>query len=293
MYKSEWEVKVKISGGYQFFKEEKINAKDPIIVGMKKLRLVPDNDEHGKQLETNTLELILDIQVPDGRDECEFMMDFSIESVNDLIARLSLSAGQQIRQLTAILITQSHSSKLNEYRCISQVGVQSVLPTTKISSELLSVSTQAYLKRAIFWWYQAFKIDDLSECLQALFVCIDLLASKVSATTSSPRECTNCGHVENLKPSLRDKFIFLLSENFKLDLTVAKKLWEIRNDVTHGRANITEADKRIFRNYAADLIVATRNEIALRMNVTLSPMPSKLPFDNRSAFVIFDYTTPK
>lgn len=293
MYKTEWEVKVKISGGFQFFKEEKIKANTTPIAGMKKLRLVPDKDDQGKQLETNTLELTLDMPVPKGRDEHEFIMDFSVESINHLIAKLSLSAGQQIQQLTAISVTQFHSIKLNEYRHISQMAAQSILPKTFISSDLLLASTEDYLNRAIFWWSQTIKINDLSECLQALFVCIDLLAAKIIPESSVKRKCKNCKYEETLLPSLRAKFIYLLNNNFKFGLEPAKELWEIRNDITHGRANITEADKRIYRNHATNLIVATRNEIALRMNCTLSPMPTQLPFDTHSAHIVFDYTMPK
>lgn len=292
MYKTEWEVKVKISGGFQFFKEEKIKANTTPIVGMKKLMLIPDEDDQGKQLETNTLELTLDMPVPKGRDGHEFIMDFSIESINHLIAKLSLSAGQQIQQLTAISVTQFHSSKLNEYRHISLMDAQSILPKTFISTDLLLASTEDYLNRAIFWWSQTIKINDLSECLQALFVCIDLLAAKIIPVSSVKRTCKNCKFEETLLPSLRAKFIYLLNNNFKFGLEPAKELWEIRNNITHGRANITEADKRIYRNNARNLIIATRNEIALRMNCALSPMPAQLPFDTHSARIVVDYTMP-
>lgn len=117
-------------------------------------------------------------------------------------------------------------------------------PVVLNSNAMALIRADTKLQRVLSWFRKGLEERDPFDAVTHLFIALNLLAHMFPIPGLRSRRCKACGNIEEIQPGDGDRFVHVLCHHVQLSEDEARRLWDLRNRIFHGGADVTPVMRR-------------------------------------------------
>jgi len=292
-----WIIKAQIKGNFFLTGRDEVTSTKYPHPNVRKLLIKPQLNESEKFNGLFDLDIYF---IVEGTDKYSVspneIADMGRNILNTYINLLTFLSGCPVRLIRQPSLTYNIPNT-NKSRTIcfgTTVNMPPAVPL--LDKHILSIGLDAKKSRIITWLRKGIEEVDPINSLLALLVSIEVLAEQFPCKETRIRTCNKCGNIDEMEPGTRQKVHNLLVNIVGYNEEQFKLIWDkTRNEILHGKFDITSEIKRDLHKTKDELIIAVLKGTKRLLNIGADEFPRETPpeFSISDSFLDVTHTAPE
>jgi len=276
-----WKIESEILGSFFIVSKEVLKASmSPQYPKIKNFIIKPVPNDKNKQTGKFTIIIIFEINVKEDDQTQDLIAKIAdigrdiFSTYIDLLAFLSVNSIQIVKPLK---LTYNYPGT-NKYKSIVFVSrLATINPPLPLTNFSIFIKNLEQKHRIILTWLRrALQEKDIVNSIIASFIPLEILANQFPCNKRHINKCDKCGYITESRPGMRIQIEnFLINELGYSDEQFIK-IWNLRNDIFHGRLVITSEQIRDLNVIKRDLILAIIKGLKRLLGIASSEYPREV-----------------
>ena len=274
-----WDLKGEIIGNFFLVYEEVLRpSTPPPHPAVRNLVIEPEFNDKNKQTGKFNIDLTFEVDSKEDKPAPNVIADIGRDIFNIYVDLLAFLSGYPIRILKPPYIVHNYPGT-NKYRHISFPSQQAVLEplVPLINTSIFTAKLEQKYAMILAWLRRALQEKDVINSILALFIPLEILANQFPCEEKVVDRCQNCGHVVESRPGMRIQVQNLLLNEIGYKSEQFERIWELRNEIFHGRFLISSEKIRELNISRQDLILAIIKGMKKLLGIGRSEPPREVP----------------
>jgi len=272
-----WNLKGEISGNFFLVCRENLESTFPPYPGVKKFIIDPEFNKRNEQLGKFIIKITFEINVKGDKPLTNVIADIGRDIFHSYVDLLAFLSGYPIRILKPLILTYNYPGT-NKYRQIRFPSKEAVLepPVPLLNTSIFKVKLESKHSKILAWLRRALQEQDVINSILAIFISLEILANQFPCKEMITVTCENCGHVKKIKPGMRNQIKNLLLNEIGYKNERFEQIWNLRNDIMHGKLSISSEETRELHIIKKELILAVIRGMKKLLSIDSSNPPKEI-----------------
>jgi len=291
-----WEIEGEIIGNFFIKSVEEIKVtKLPKDLVVKEFLISPEFNDKNEQTGRFKIKIIFKVESKDEKPPPNLIADIGRDIFNSYIDLLAFISGNPVKMINNPTLNYNYPGT-NKYRCITFPSQKAVVrPPVPLNTSIFRKNLEQKHNQILAWFRKALQEKDIINSTIALFIPLEILANKFHCKEKIIERCEKCGYEKRTRPGMRIQIENFLKNEIGYDNDQFLKIWELRNDIFHGRLSMTLEQIRDLHSIKQELTLAIIKGMKKIIGIDSSEFPKEeIPgplFLN--AFTDIEYTVPE
>lgn len=291
-----WEIEGEVIGSFFIESIEKIKVpKLPEEHVVQKFLILPEFNDKNKQTGKFKIKIIFKVESKDEKPPPNLIADMGRDIFNSYMDLLAFISGDSVRMINNPTLKYNYPGT-NKYRCIIFPSQRAIVRRPiPLNTSIFRKNLKQKYNKILAWFRKALQEKDIINSTIALFIPLEILANQFTYKGKIIERCENCGYKKKIRPGMRIQIESFLKNEIGYDNNKFLKIWNLRNDIFHGRLSMTLEQIRDLYSIKQELTLAIIKGMKKIIGIDSSEfpkeeMPGPLFVD---ALMDIEYTAPE
>lgn len=293
-----WTVLAEAKGYFVVGGVRKSNFPQPPHYALRKIEIKPNLDEQRRETGSFKLEVdfIIGSAAPD--DEVANLGRNLLDGVLDMVAFSTgyscvLTKTPSVRRLGEAKGSYRHLIFAEPFP-IGPFGSGMIGPPPVLNEGILGRSLTPEQQMLLGWYRASLGTQDYVESCWALLTALEPLSNHFPCPETRIETCGECGAERVLAASMAQRVRYFLTTVGSLDTDQARAIWDLRNEIAHGRMSRTSEERQRLASLRHTLMTAVVNGLRAVLGVEYGGIPGPEPtWSFSDAMLAVEYTIPE
>ncbi len=291
-----WEIEGEITGSFFIVSIEEIKvSKLPKNTMVQKFLILPEFNEKNEQTGKFKIKIIFELESKDEKTPPNLIADIGREIFNSYLDLLAFISGDSVRMINNPALKYNYPGT-NKYRCITfPTQKAEVKPPVPLNTLIFKINLEQKHNQILAWFRKAIQEKDIINSIIALYIPLEILANQFTCEGKIIEICDKCGYEKKLRPGMRIQVENFLINEVGYENDQFLKIWNLRNDIFHGRLSMTLEQIRDLYSIKQELTLAIIKGMKKLLRIDSSEFPKeKIPRPLfADCFLDIEYTIPE
>lgn len=236
-----WRLETRIRASLVLLKREHVKSGRPFHPTIRQMRITPEFSDEGKQLGSFAVAIDFDVELKSNPHPSD-IADVGRDIFARLVSLISFLTGRPVVRIDPINLRNDQPDGKSRYLFLNPESAQ-ISPPVPLGHQSFDIPLDEPTARVLALYSHALADTNVVSSTMFMIVALEFLASQHDVDLTRTETCASCGAETHHRAGTGQKFQHVVQQTGTSE-TIAKSLWDLRNDLLHGRFRNTAANRR-------------------------------------------------